>query len=222
VNRDWNDQKGTTTKPIQEDIMKVSNLIKHVITIILISIFLTAVSGVCSAQDWSRKGKGELYVFGQFMGGDTTTGDNFEELSIELDDTIAGGLGYGYNFNDHFNLNFDLFYGQTDVKGAAFDESVSGDTKLIGSDINIDFNILKSRLTPLITGGIGYVHFNGDFEGNNFDETDFSYNIGGGLRWDVTDHLLLKAVYRSLWTKLEDTEESLRFDVIALSVGYMF
>ena len=203
--------------------MKSRNLARHVITFILICIFLTATSSISIAQDWSRKGKGELYIFGQYMGGDTTTAKVFgEKFSIKLDDTIAGGLGYGFNFNDHFNLNFDLFYGQADVKGNPFGERVSGDTNLIGFDMNADLNVLKNRLTPLITAGIGYIRFDGDFEGNDFDETDFSYNVGGGIRWDVTDHLLLKVVYRSLWTKLEDTEDSLRFDVIALSIGYIF
>lgn len=124
--------------------MKSTNLARHVITGILIFIFLAAVSGICSAQDWSRKGKGELYIFGQFMGGDTTRAKVFgEKFSIELDDTVAGGLGYGYNFNDHFNINLDLFYGKADVKVKPFGERVSGDTNLIGFDINADLNILK-------------------------------------------------------------------------------
>ena len=159
------------------------------------------------------------------MGGDETTADADvfgEELKMNFDDAFAGGLGYGYNLNDHFNLNMDFFYGQSDTTAHLLDMEVETETDMFGFDMNLDFNILKSRLTPLITAGIGWINFSGDFEGFDFDETDFSYNVGAGVRWDVTNHFLIKAVYRSLWSELEDTEEALRFDVISLSVGFIF
>ena len=204
--------------------MKKSNSLNWLIAIIIMAfISVGTTSSLSNAEEWSRKGKGEFYIFGQFMGGDETTADDAfgEEFTINFDDTIAGGLGYGYNLNDHFNINFDFFYGQSDLKSDPYGINVEDETDMLGVDMNLDFNILKSRLTPLITGGIGWITFI-DLNEYNFNETDFSYNIGGGVRWDVTNHLLLKATYRSLWTKLEDTEDSLRFDVITLNIGYIF
>lgn len=201
---------------------------KHIINLGIIFMFIAFISiaanvEICNAQEWSRAGKSEIFVFGQYIGGDETVGEVFDvDIKMELDDTIAGGIGYGYNLNDHFNLNMDLFYGQSEIKGSTLGESIKADTDLLGWDFNVDFNILKSRLTPMITGGFGWIHFSGDFDGSDFDETDFSYNVGGGLRWDISDHFLIKAVYRSLWTKLEDTDDSLRLDVIAFNLGYMF
>lgn len=176
-------------------------------------------STVCRAQEWSRKGKGEIFALGQHMGADTTTGLG---ITLELDDTIVGGFGVGTNFNDHVNLNTDFFFGSTNVTGRASGVEVEADSDLIGWDVNLDINILKSRITPMVTGGIGFIRFKGDVLGFDFDETDFSYNVGGGVRWDATDHFLIKAIYRATWTKMEDTDEAILFDGVSLSIGYIF
>ena len=193
---------------------------KFLALIIASALFFVMMSTVCRAQEWSRKGKGEFYVFGQSMGGDTATGLG---VTIKLDDNIAGGLGAGTNLSDNFNLNTSLFYGSKDITGTVSAVTLKGDTTLFGWDVNVDYNILKGRITPMITGGIGFIAFNGDWKGTaDFQETDFSYNIGGGLRWDVTNNFLIKAIYKATWTKLEDTDEAIRFDGINLSIGYIF
>lgn len=183
----------------------------------LLSVVLT--SAVCSAAEWSRKGKGEFYAFGQYMSSDSTSGSG---VTLDLDKTIVGGIGVGFNITDNFNVNLEAFYGSTDITGRALGISVEGDTSLFGSNLNLDVNILRSSFTPMITGGIGFIRFDGDFQGFDFDETDFSYNVGGGFRWDVTNHFLIKAIYRATWTKLEDTDDSVLFHGPVLSIGYIF
>ena len=75
----------------------------------------------------------------------------------------------------------------------------------------------------MITGGIGFINFRGDWgPGFDFNETDFSYNVGGGFRWNITDHFLIKAIYKATWTKLEDADSSFLLDGIAVSIGYTF
>ena len=189
----------------------------RILTIICLSLVVFIMTPiVCNAQEWSRKGKGEIFALGQQMTGDTTT-ETITGLGIELevDDTIVGGFGIGFNFHDHLNLNMDMFFGSTDliIKGYG-----ATDTDLLGMDFNLDYNILKSRFTPMITGGIGFINFSG----SGFDETDFSYNLGAGFRWDITDHFLIKGIYRATWTELEDTDDSILLDGISLSIGYVF
>ena len=86
-------------------------------------------STVCRAQDWSRKDKGEIFALYQHMSGDTTTGLGIE---MEVDDTTVGGFGTGSNFNDHLNLNVDMFFGSTDMIGRAYGATVTADTHLFG------------------------------------------------------------------------------------------
>ena len=195
----------------------------RVLAIIFFTVLaLVITSCACRAQEWSRAGKGEIFVLGQNMNGDTTTGLGVE---LELDDTTVYGIGLGVN-GKHFNFNWDIFFGSIDIIGRGLGQTLTSDTDLLGMDFNLDYNILKSRFTPLITGGVGFINFDGTWRGGYrttiFDETDFSYNLGAGFRWDVTDHFLVKAVYRATWTKLEDSDKSILLDGISLSVGYVF
>lgn len=192
----------------------------HIFGIVFVGLMaFVFTSAICSAEEWSRRGKWEMYGSGQYMSGDSTTGSG---ITLDLDQTFAGGLGVGINLSDNFNINLEAFYGSTEVTGKGFGGSLKTDTNLFGSNLNLDINILKSRFTPVITGGIGYIRFEGDVLGFSFDETDFSYNVGGGFRWDVTNHFLIKAIYRGTWTKMEDTDKSILFHGPVLSIGYIF
>ncbi len=184
----------------------------------LVALVMTSV--VCDAQEWGRKGKGEIFALGQQMNGDTVTGLGME---LKVDDTIVGGFGAGFNFDDHLNLNMDIFFGSTDLTARGFGAAARADTTLFGMDFNLDYNILRSRFTPVISGGIGFIDFRGDINRYYyFEETDFSYNLGAGFRWDVSDHFLIKGIYRATWTELEDTDGSIRLDGISVSIGYLF
>lgn len=161
--------------------------------------------GVASGQEWSRKGKSECLFMIQSMVEDSTT---------------VFGFGIGYNVNDHFNLNMDMVIfglGHTDEEWAGDDFWLQLDRDLYLLDINVDYNILKSRLTPLVSTGIGLISVGG-WE----DTTGFSYNLGAGLRWDVSDNLFLKATYRRTWTTLDYPDPATQFDGVMVSIGYMF
>lgn len=194
---------------------------------IFLSLCLAMTSNPCMAQEGSRMRKSEFFVLGQSMGGDKTTG-TFAGLksTLALDNTIVGGLGYGFNVNDNVNINTDWYFGSTDITGRVSGVTLRGDTRLLGWDLNLDINFLKTRFTPLLTGGIGFINFNGSWNsavGNeDFSETDFSYNLGGGLRWDVSDHFVVKALYKATWTKLKYTDDNIMLDGVSLSVGYVF
>jgi opacity protein-like surface antigen len=194
---------------------------------IFFSLCWVMTSNPCIAGEWSRMRKAEFFVFGQSMGGDTTTATTAGlRPTLELDDTIVGGLGYGFNFTDNINLNTDFYLGSTDLTGRVSGVTLTGDTDLFGWDLNLDINILKTRFTPLLTGGIGFINFNGSWNSAvgdmHFSETDFSYNLGGGFRWDVSDHFLIKALYKATWTKLQDTDDNMMLDGVSLSIGYLF
>jgi len=190
------------------------------ITIIFLLFFVAAIP--CKAQEWSRRGRIELYGMVQNMSGDSTSASDLEVMSMKLDSTSVIGLGYGTNFSDHVNLNMNFWLGSTDVTGEAFSVTVQGDTSLLGLDFNRDINLLLRRLTPMITGGIGLINLSGNIEGFPVGETDLSYNYGGGLRWDATDHLLFKVTYRFTKTQLEETDKAVMLDGPVFSVGYVF
>ena len=173
-------------------------------------------------KPWSRVGRGELYPIVQMLGGDTTSffgGD----LEMDIDSTSAFGAGMGINWDDHFNINTEFLVGRLDATGTS--PLAPGVTAELDVDawiwnVNLDYNILKSRLTPLVTGGVGLMVLNN--HGANINETDFSYNLGVGGRWDITDGIALRVIYRSTWAKLEDADDPSRFAGVTANLIFMF
>ena len=194
------------------------------ITIIFLLFFSIIVATPSAAQEWSRQGRIELYGMIQNMSGDSTSGSEVmsSEVMMKLDSTSVIGLGYGTNFSDHVNLNMDFWLGSTNVTGKASGITVKGNASLLGLDFNLDINLLSRRFTPVVTGGVGFINFSGDVEGFPFREMDLSYNYGGGLRWDATDHLFFKILYRFTKTQLEETDKAIMLDGPTLSIGYIF
>ena len=198
-------------------------------TIIIISLLVfTMTASICSAEEYSRKGKAELFGAIQEMGSEEVEYPftHILPVTIDIDSTTVLGIGYGYNLTDHWNVNTDLLFGSADA-----DVQISGltveteDMDYILWDINVDYNILKRRLTPLVTGGIGLMDFGIDTTAlgvGKVHESNFSYNLGAGIRWDVKDNLLLKVIYRSTWTELRDADADQRYDGVSVSVAYMF
>lgn len=174
-------------------------------------------------KPWSRAYRGELYPIIQVLGGDEITAyDGLVRLETET--TPAFGAGMGVNLSDHLNINTELLVGRMDtVQSIPFvpgtDEGMGMTTWLWNA--NLDYNILKGRLTPLVTGGVGFVKFHNDAERR--DETDFSYNLGVGGRWDITDRIALRVIYRSTWTtKLANADDPFQFGGVAASLIFMF
>jgi len=216
--------------------MNVQTTKLSTITIISLLVF-TMTASLCRAQEWSRKGKTELFATVQRMGSEEIEYSYPDKLPLninnqipfpvrlEMDSTNIYGFGFGYNLSDHWNINTDLLFGSADTDVKIIDTTVdTPDMDYILWDINIDYNILKSRFTPLVTAGIGLMNFSIDTttDAGNVHESNISTNLGAGIRWDVEDNLLLKVIYRSTWTEMHNADNDQRFEGISLSVAYMF
>lgn len=199
------------------------------ITIVsLLVLIMTA--GICNAQEeWSRKGKSEFFGTIMWFGSENAdfSPQNSLPVRLDFDSTTVYGVGYGYNFTDHWNMNTDLLFGtaDTDIIIADIYKVGTEDMDYVIWNVNLDYNILKGRLTPVVTGGLGFVNFsiktNTEAVGE-IHESNFSGNLGAGVRWDIRDNILLKAIYKSTWTTINHSDNDQRFDGVSFSVAYMF
>ena len=173
-------------------------------------------------RPWSRAYRFEVYPVVQMLSG-AETSFVYGEFELEADATPVFGAGLGLNLNDHLNINTEFLLGRMSTEGNF--PLASGAHMDLGLTVglwslNLDYNLFKSRLTPLVTGGLGFIMFdNGD---ENVNETDFSYNVGVGGRWDMSDHIALRVIYRSTWTTLQRADDSLRFDGVLANLSFMF
>ncbi len=188
---------------------KNSRVERRLVVAAILAIGLLVASRACHAQYI------EAFAVVQQMGGDETTGLGMDVL---VDDNIVGGVGAGMNI-DGFNLNLDFLFGSTEV--TIGDSKL--DTKLFCVDANLDYSPLPGPVSPMVTAGIGSVNFSDSLVSiEEFSETDFSYNLGAGLRCVVRGRLLIKGIYRGTWTKIKSTDGSILFDGFSASVGYVF
>ena len=75
----------------------------------------------------------------------------------------------------------------------------------------------------MITAGIGSINFTDSFvQYEKLNEINFSSNVGAGVRLVLLNHYLLKGYYRITWTKIKETDESIKLNGINISLGYIF
>ncbi|HTJ20725.1 MAG TPA: outer membrane beta-barrel protein [Steroidobacteraceae bacterium] len=118
--------------------------------------------------------------------------------------------------------------------------SVDGTLEYWTPRIGVNFNLLEGDLTPYVTGGIGWAFIDtnipdgrptsacywdpwygyvcGTFQDTkNFDE--LTYNVGVGLRWDVSRTMSLRFGYERHWLDLGEATSQPGFDVIKLGLA---
>jgi hypothetical protein len=181
---------------------------KEIMTWIALSSLMAATASAGSfAEDFSRKGKFEAYGFAQAM--------KISNLFFSDADVYGGGIGLGYNISDHFTVNGDFSISAVKTHYALFSFSVTEHTTLYLGNVSLDYNILRSRVTPVISAGAGLGLFATEDSSGTFDP-----NIGAGVRWDASDHLFLKAMVRGwAWDVTDRTEGAVS---VSLAVGYKF
>ncbi len=198
---------------------------------------LPATAQIPWATDYfSRQGKAEVYGIGQYLHqGDTTfSGPNGQTTKMNLDDTGLGGFGMAYHFNDFLAIHGDFMFGPATFRsqtgnGPSYEVGDSGFIQT--GRVNLDYNIINRRITPFVTAGIGWQYFeiNQDYYyypyyyyGNYYYETDFTWNVGAGVRWNVLDNLVVKLTGGAQWLKYSGADNITTQIEAFLAVGWTF
>jgi opacity protein-like surface antigen len=196
---------------------------------------LSCGTAALAADSFGRTGKVELSGGGQYLFGDRVTIPGYG-VRLDIDNTFLGGIGVTYHFNDHLALGFDFGLGLTDVVSRGNEYLLNQDTVVVSGMVNLEYNVLSTPLTPMIQAGVGFMNWSdtvpeyqeygcGIFtEGcsSTYSETNFSWKIGAGLRWDITDHFVMKLVGGVAWSELNGSDRPLQFGFLSLSIGGAF
>jgi opacity protein-like surface antigen len=172
--------------------------------------------------DDKRTGKVELtfQLFNTFDEDFTASND----VDVEQDDTYGFGLGVAYNFTEHWALGFDFNWSEPDYEVHYLREDLTegrfkADADIFTGQLKGIYNFRKGHFTPYVEAGAGWTYYDSNVsDGDGFlycywhpfygyicsaytdtyDETNFSYGGGLGLRWEVNERLLLKTSYTLL------------------------
>ena len=195
------------------------------------------------AQRYSRAGRFDSYVGGQYQSGASSM-LAYAPAEIDIRNTGLLAVGFGYHFHDHFAANLNMAFGSTRVTldGPGANDTLTQDAYLFNGNANIDYNILKGPITPLITGGVGWNMFETRVPGvppgyicypgyygwwctygyPTYTTWQFAGNVGVGFRWDLNENLFVKGVASTTFTKLENAQNTFKFIQGTIYVGWSY
>ncbi len=91
---------------------------------------------------------------------------------------------------------------------------------------NMTVHLLKARVIPYVTGGVGALHFSFNTSRHGFltpSETDFAWDAGGGTKVPVRDTVALRFEGREYWYNPDFSVENIgRFTEITGGVSILF
>lgn len=151
------------------------------------------------------------YLFGGSFGRARTDFNEPFGLHLDVADDANYGGRIGYNFNSHFELEFE--YAQTDTtfqihsnRSFAPDQSL-GDLKIQYFMGYATFNFGHGRAVPYFTVGGGAADLSPRFSGaSSASDTRYTAAIGGGLKYFLNPHFGLRFDGRLYSTYLSTTD----------------
>jgi opacity protein-like surface antigen len=164
----------------------------------------------------------------------------------DLEDDLGIALVFGYRFNERFELIFGLDWNTidydfnviSDVPALSF--SGTGDLESWTPRVGVNVNILKGDFTPYVTGGVGWAfidtniptgppqtscwwdpwwgYYCGTFQ-NTRSMDELMYNIGLGVRWDISSTITLRLGYEKHWLDIGEATSTPDLDQIKFGIA---
>ena len=168
--------------------------------------------------------------------------------ALEVNSTMGWGISFGWNWTEKWNLSYRLL--STSPKYVAtiipedpnlLPESLEHKMSKYSHQFNATYNFMNRAFTPFVQAGIGWTKLDSnvptgsistgcwwdpwwgyicisDFE--TYTASEFSYNVGVGVRWDINNAIYTRATYSREFLSLDNG--SLNFDTAIMEVGMMF
>jgi opacity protein-like surface antigen len=173
---------------------------------------------------------------------------NEQGTDVSFDDDIGLSLYAGYRMSPRLEFQFGLDWSTVDYN-ATFPSPINPGTT-IGVDTELEaftpfakanFNFVDGPITPFITAGIGWAFIDTNIPDglpqtgcwwdpwygqicSTFQETKssdaFTYDVGLGVRWDLSTGYSLRAVYEKHWYDAESGSPD--FDRFKLGVVFVY
>ena len=156
-----------------------------------ILIFFTFLSVICASSAFGQA-RFEIQPFvGAKFGGSVPVQVNvFQIGKIDFDSSIDYGLTAGFNATPNIGLEFMWERQPTHAvavtnSGFDFGNKIPVNLDQYHGNVVFTFRAEKEKLRPFILFGMGATRA----AGNRSSETKFSFGIGGGAKYNFTDHM---------------------------------
>jgi opacity protein-like surface antigen len=159
---------------------------------------------------------------------------------LDLDATWGFGFGFGYNFSDHFQLNGLFSWSARNYTATYVATNTGLSNKYSNTEYSSTFGLngiyylLSGNISPFVSGGIGWTYIdssipNGPTSGTCWwdpwygyvcssyyptkTQTDWSYNLGIGVRFDLNRQFSLAPSYNRAWIELDNSSGTPYVDI---------
>lgn len=193
----------------------------------------------------NRAGATEISLQLRYHGEETLGFDG--GAGVKIEDDTGWGFSLGYNFDNHWNLNWEFSMVEPDYRATFVDANdasnvVSFDHELSMSSthFNLTYHFFESAVTPFVSAGLGWTYTDSNvLDGPGFttcwytwyglvcnsgydtyDDTSFSYQAAVGLRWDINGAFFVRGSAGYLWLDYDDTQSKPTFELGRLELGF--
>ncbi len=168
----------------------------------------------------SRARLWDISVQTRYVGEQTRDGEGASSASVESD--LGWGIGFDYNLNERFDVGLFFNWRSANYTATVVPELTSDESEIYSSwletstiAVSADWNVLPKRITPYVTGALGWTlidtNIPADIYGGCYYDpwygyvcmtdvatygTDvFSYSIGAGMRFEVSEAFFIRVGY---------------------------
>jgi len=219
--------------------MNVSlRLVRFVLSVVV------PLSFTCIAQAQPKAGDLDIYGSVGWQGGMSFDASNYAHLHGDMDGAWMWGFGTGYHFSDKLSMLFDFSFGSSSLGLTVPSTALTGTWRqtadYFNGRLNLEYSPHPAVLEPVLSGGIGFNNFRTAVPGAppqtwcgpsfygywwcatgvpTYDQTAFSWNIGGGLRWQASPSMFLKLMYTATWADFHAVKGTPQFNTLTLQIG---
>jgi len=168
--------------------------------------------------------------------------------AIDVDNTFGWGFSVGWNWTAKWNLAYRLLSTEPNYLATIVpdDETLVPQTvehkmTKYSHQLNATYNFSEKAFTPFVMAGIGYTKLDSNIPGGppntacwwdpwwgyicisdweTYSTSEFSYNLGLGVRWDINNAVFTRAAYSREFLSLDNG--TLNLDMLTLEMGLMF
>lgn len=194
----------------------------------------------------SREGRWEGSVILAYQNGLKQSNEGGSE--IDVDSTVGFGISFAWNWTDKVNLSYRFLSTSPDYTAVVVPEGENEVPQTINHSMtkathqfNVTYNFRSKPFTPFVVAGIGYTKLDSNVpsapptaqcwwdpwwgyicisDWKTYDTSEFSYNLGAGLRWEINKFVFTKATYSREF--LDVKSGSIDLDLAILELGLMF
>jgi opacity protein-like surface antigen len=202
-----------------------------------------------NVYDDLRHGQWEASLLVQGVSGQDLSGESGSSIEVDDGLGWGFTIGYNLTANWNFSYKFTLAspdYTATIVPEPPEGEDpvprvIDYQLDKYSHALNATWNWFDGPFTPFLQGGIGWTRVDSnipsqppqtgcwwdpwwgwicDTTWKTYDTSDFAYNLGIGLRWDINGALFLRGSYNREWVSVDSGD--LDFDTLSLDMGLMW